>query len=53
MKKKITVKQRQDYIKFLEKRLNSANFKNNVSSEEFDKTAEKLKKEKMLIKYGY
>jgi len=51
MKKSIvTLKQRQEYIQFLEKRLASSNYKNNVSESEYLKTEEKLKKEKLLIK---
>ena len=44
------VKQEEDYIAFLEKRLASKNFKANVSNEEFDKTAEKLKKARLVLK---
>ncbi len=39
-----------DYIEFLEKRVNSQNFKSNVSNEEFEKTKEKLKREKLKLK---
>lgn len=51
MKNKPTKSQRLDYIKFLEKRLNSKNYKNNVSQEEYNKTKEKLEKEKLLVKF--
>jgi len=44
------IKQERDYIAFLEKRLNSANYKKNVSPEEFDKTKAKLKKAKLVLK---
>ena len=44
------IKHEEDYIAFLEKRLSSKNFKANVSKEEFDKTAEKLKKAKLVLK---
>lgn len=44
------IKQEEDYIAFLEKRLNSVNYKNNVSSEEFEKTREKLKKAKLVLR---
>jgi hypothetical protein len=44
------VKQEEDYIAFLEKRLASNNYKANVSKEEFDKTAGKLKKAKLVLK---
>lgn len=45
-----TTKQRQDYIAFLEKRINSKNYKNNVSAAEFEKTKEKLDKERLKLK---
>lgn len=45
-----TLKQRKEYITFLEKCLNSKNYKNNVSREEFEKTKSKLDKEKLLVK---
>ena len=38
------------YILFLEKRLNSVNYKNNVSAEELAATQEKLKKSKLILK---
>ena len=38
------------YITFLETRLKSANFKANVSAEEFNKPQEKLKKAKLVLK---
>lgn len=38
------------YILFLETRLKSANFKANVSEDEFSKTQEKLKKAKLVLK---
>lgn len=38
------------YIAFLERRLNSANFKNNASAEEFAATQTKLKKAKLVLK---
>lgn len=38
------------YISFLEKRINSKNYKSNVSPEEFEKTKEKLKKERLKLK---
>ena len=44
------IKQEDDYIAFLEKRLGSVNYKQNVSSEEFDKTKEKLKKSKLVLR---
>ncbi len=50
MKSKPTLKQRLDYISFLEKRLASKNYKSNVSEQEYSKTEEKLKKEKLVVK---
>jgi hypothetical protein len=44
------IKHEQEYIIFLEKRLASVNFKQNVSAEEFTKTQEKLKKAKLVLK---
>ena len=45
-----TKKQRLDYIKFLEKRLSSKNFKSNVSEEEYTKTKQKLDNERLKVK---
>jgi len=45
-----TLKQRKEYIIFLEKRLNSQNYKNNSRIEEIEKTKKKLDKEKLLVK---
>jgi len=39
-----------DYITFLEKRVNSENYKKNVSLEEFEKTKEKLKKARFKLR---
>jgi hypothetical protein len=39
-----------EYIAFLEKRLASKNYKDNVSAEDFKLTQEKLKKAKFLLK---
>jgi hypothetical protein len=44
------LQQEKDYVEFLERRLKSANFKKNVSPEEFDKTAQKLKKAKLVLR---
>lgn len=49
-KKAPTKKQREEYIEFLQKRLDSKNYKNNVSKEEYDKTKQKLDKERLLVK---
>lgn len=45
-----TKQQRQQYITFLEKRLASKNYKNNVTSEEYDKTKQKLANERLKLK---
>ena len=53
-KKKLTKQQEieheEEYIAFLQKRLNSENFRNNVSEEEYDKTKEKYDKAKFRLK---
>ena len=49
-KQKVTLQQRQEYLLFLEKRLNSENYKQSVSAEEYEKTKAKYDKEKLLIK---
>jgi hypothetical protein len=51
-KQRNKLEQHKDYITFLEKRVNSENFKDNVSKEEYDKTVSKLKKAKLLLKMG-
>ena len=38
------------YVAFLERKLNSVNFKSNVSADEFAATQEKLKKAKLVLK---
>lgn len=48
MKSKLN--QHKDYIKFLERRLASSNYKKNVSLEEYKKTEAKLKKAKLVLK---
>jgi hypothetical protein len=50
--KKDAIKQHNDFIAFLEKRVQSKNFKENVSEEEYDKTVEKLKKARLKLKLG-
>ncbi len=54
MKKQIStkdrIKQEEDYLVFLKKRIESKNFKNNVSQEEFDKTKAKYDKAKLVFK---
>jgi hypothetical protein len=44
------IKHEQDYIEFLERRVKSANFKKNVSPEEYEKTEQKLKKAKLVMR---
>ena len=50
MKTKQTLNQHKDYIKFLEKRLSSKNYKKNISPEEYEKTEAKLKRAKLVLK---
>jgi len=49
MKNKVTKKQVEDYIKFLEKALASKNFKNN-DPDKYEKYKQKLDKEKLKLK---
>lgn len=49
-KKKLDKEKMEEYIQFLEKRINSTNFKNNVTTEEFNKTKTKLKNERLKFK---
>lgn len=44
------IKHEEDYIKFLENRLRIANFKKNVSLEEYEATEKKLKKAKLVLR---
>lgn len=46
---KTKLDQHKDYIKFLERRLASSNYKKNVSPEEYEKTEAKLKKSQVSI----
>lgn len=50
MSKKEKKSEYKDYLSFLEKRVNSANYKSNVSEEEYEKTKQKYKKEKLIQK---
>ena len=52
MAKKIKniVKETEEYLIFLKKRLESANYKSNVSEEEYNKTKEKYDKAKLRLK---
>lgn len=49
--KKDAIKQEEDYVSFLRKRLESKHFKNNVSNEEFDKTKYKYDKAKLKLRF--
>ena len=49
-KEKNFIKETEDYLEFLQKRLNSNNYKNNVSKEEYQKTKEKYDKAKLRLK---
>ena len=56
MKKKkqnsTSVERHKEFIVFLEKRVRSENYKNNVSKEEYEKTVGKLKKARLKLKLG-
>ena len=49
-KKKTTITEIEQYIEFLTKRVESENYKKNVSPEEYEETKEKLSKEKFKLK---
>jgi hypothetical protein len=49
-KQKDRVVHEENYIDFLQKRLASVNYKNNVGLEEYEKSAAKLKKAKLVLK---
>lgn len=49
-KKKTDLEHEEQYVAFLRKRLNSENFKANVSQEEIDKTKAKYDKAKLKLK---
>lgn len=50
-KKKIDpIKETEDYLSFLKKKLDSSNYKNNVSYEEYEKTKVKYDKAKLRLK---
>jgi len=49
-KNKPTRKQEEDYATFLKKRLESSNYKNSVSKEEYEKTKAKYEKVKLKLK---
>ena len=44
------IKHEQDYIEFLERRTKSANYKKNVSPEEYATTEAKLKKARLIMR---
>ena len=44
------IKHEQDYIEFLERRVKSANYKKNVSPEEYAETEAKLKKARLVMR---
>ena len=44
------IKHEQDYIEFLERRVKSANYKKNVSPEEYAETEAKLKKARLIMR---
>ena len=44
------IKHEQDYVEFLERRVKSANFKKNVSPEEYAVTEAKLKKARFVMR---
>ena len=48
--KKPTLKQEQDYVAFLKKRVESKNYEKNVSKEEFEKTKAKYDKAKFKLR---
>lgn len=54
MKKKMSrqqeIRHEEEYIAFLRKRLDSNNFKNNVSEEEYEKTQAKHEKAKLKLR---
>ena len=49
-KQKFDLKKHKEYMAFLEKRLASANYKANVSEDEYNKTKAKYDKAKVVLK---
>lgn len=49
--KKSSIQLEQDYVVFLKKKLESKNFKANVSKEEYEKTKEKYEKAKLKLRF--
>jgi hypothetical protein len=54
MKRKETIEQRlqreREYLQFLKKRIESKNYRSAVGEEEYEKTREKYKKAKLIVK---
>lgn len=51
MNKKQEIEHEEKYVEFLRKRLESKNFKSNVSEEEFDRTVKKYNKAKLRLRF--
>lgn len=49
--KAVQIKREEDYVAFLKKRLESKNYKNNSTEEEYNKTKEKYEKAKLKLKF--
>ena len=49
--KKSTLQKEEEYVAFLKKRLDSKNYKNNVSMEKYEKTKEKYEKAKLKLRF--
>lgn len=49
--KKSALQQETEYVSFLKKKLESKNYKANVSKEEYDKTKEKYEKAKLKLRF--
>jgi len=50
-KKSDSIEEEEKYVAFLRKRVQSDNYKSNVSKEEFDKTKAKYDKAKLKLKF--
>lgn len=50
MKKDFDKKKHEEYLEFLKKRIESQNYKNNVTKEEYEKTKAKYDKAKLVYK---
>jgi hypothetical protein len=48
--KKFDIEKHKEYVEFLRKRVQSENFKNNTSKEEYEKTLQKYDKAKLVLK---